>query len=75
MYPYQPLSDIMTYNTANKKKLKLIQKLQVIKRVAGSAISSYGNLTYIKITLKEINLTKDTFVLQMSQGDEVFIPI
>ena len=75
MYPIQPLSDMMTYNNANKKKQKLIQKLQVVKRVAGSAISSYGNLTFIKITLKEINLFKETFVIQMSQGNEVFIPI
>ena len=42
--------------------------------MAGSALSSFGNLTYIKITLKEVNLYKETFVIQMSHGEEVFIP-
>lgn len=58
MYPSQPLYEQMTFNNGVKKKKKLIEKLQVIKRVAGSALSSFGNLTYIKITIKEINLYK-----------------
>ena len=74
MYPDAPLYEQMTYNNIYKKKKKLIEKLQVIKRVAGSALSSFGNLTYIKITIREINLYKQTFVIQMSHGEEVYIP-
>lgn len=44
----------MNFNNETKKKHKLLQKLQCIKGIARDAFSNYGNLTYIKITLREI---------------------
>ena len=54
MYPEQPLYDMMAFNNECKRKIKMINKLLVIKGIAGSALSSYGNLTFIRVTLKEI---------------------
>lgn len=45
-----------------------------MKSMLGNILTGYGNLTYIKITLKEIKLTKQLFVMQIAQGEEVYIP-
>lgn len=39
-----------------------------------NALTGYGNLTYIKITLQEIKLTKELFALCVEKQEEVFIP-
>ena len=65
MYPEQPLYDMMAFNNECKRKIKHINKLLVIKGIAGSALSSYGNLTFIRVSLKEIKLTKELFVLKV----------
>ena len=45
-----------------------------MKCLSSNIMSGYGNLTYLKVTLKEIKLIKELFVMQVEQGDEVFIP-
>ena len=57
---YQPVSIIenIKFNNETKKKRKLLLKLQIIKNIAKSALTGYGNLAYVKITLQEIKLTK-----------------
>lgn len=64
----------MSYNNEMKRKIKMIQRIQIVKGFANHAFTGYGNMTYIKITLKEIKLSKELFVLQVQQGEEVFIP-
>ena len=46
----------------------------MIKGLAHASFTGYGNLTYIKISLKEIKLSKELFVLNTQTGDAVFIP-
>ena len=48
-----------------KKLLKILQKIQVVKGLAYKAFNGYGNFTYIDITLREVQLTKQLFVLNM----------
>ena len=45
--------------------MRTLQKLQVVKGIAHNMFSGYGNLTYIRLTLKEIKLAKQLFVLQI----------
>ena len=39
-----------------------------------NTFNDYGNLTYINITLQEIKLTKQVFMLSVGRQEEVFIP-
>ena len=63
MYPRVPLYELIKFNNFSKKKTKFLEKLQIIKFLAKGVITNYGNLTYINITLQEIDITKDLFVL------------
>ena len=74
MYPTVPIIEMIRYNNSSKKKSKLLEKLQIVKNIAKDAFTEYGNLTYLKITLQEIKLTKELFVLSVEKQDEVFIP-
>ena len=74
MYENQNKLDMNNQITEAKKKQRLLQKIQVIKALARNVFTGYGNMTYIKISLKEIKLSKELFVLNIQQGDEVYIP-
>jgi hypothetical protein len=74
MYPVKKQVDFRKYVIETKKKQKMLQKIQVVKGIAYKAFCGYGNLTYHKMTLKEIQISKQIFVLQIQQGEEVFIP-
>lgn len=39
------------------------------------AFSGHGRCSYIKIVLKEIELIKKIFILDIEQGEEVALPI
>ena len=39
------------------------------------AFSGYGRCTYLEIILKEIELLKDMFILDLEQGNELPIPM
>ena len=66
--------ELIKFNNQSKKKTKLLEKLQIVKSIAKNAFTGYGNLTYIKITLQEIKLTKELFALCVEKQEEVFIP-
>jgi len=63
MYPQNNSLDFMSYNNEMKRKTKMLQRIQIVKGFASHAFTGYGNLTYIKITLKEIKISKELFVL------------
>lgn len=75
MYPKQNFLHYYHQITSMKDKQRNLQKIQLVKSMTSNIFSGYGNLTYIKITLKEIKLIKEIFVMQLEQGDEVFIPM
>lgn len=56
MYPIKHQLDFQKYINDTKKSSKLLQKIQVVKGIAFKSFSGYGNLTFIRITLKEIQL-------------------
>ena len=66
--------ELIKFNKASKDKTKVLEKLQIVKNIAKDAFNGYGNLTYINITLEEIKLTKELFVLSIEKQEEVFIP-
>ena len=74
MYPVKKQADFQKFVNESKKKQQLLNKIQVVKKVAGKAFCGYGNLTYHRLTLKEIQIIKQIFVLQIQQCEEVFIP-
>jgi len=74
MYPRIPMFELIKFNKASKDKTKVLEKLQIVKNIAKDAFNGYGNLTYINITLEEIKLTKELFVLSIEKQEEVFIP-
>lgn len=38
------------------------------------AFIGYGRSTYLEIVLKQLQLVKELFILDIEQGDEVIIP-
>ena len=74
MYQQVDKLEAMTLLNQAKKQQIILHKLQIIKGFAKNIFSGYGNLAYIRISLREISLQKELFVLQMLQGQEVFIP-
>ena len=38
------------------------------------AFIGYGRCTYLEIVLKQLQLVKELFILDIEQGDEVIIP-
>lgn len=74
MYPVKRQVDFLKFVNESKKKQKLLNKIQVVKKIACKALCGYGNFTYHRLTLKEIEIIKQIFVLQIQQCEEVFIP-
>jgi len=74
MYPRVSIFELIKFNNAHKKKTKILEKLQIVKFIAKGIFTDYGNLAYINITLQEIKLTKDLFMLSVEKQEEVYIP-
>ena len=58
MYPVRHQLDFQKYVNDTKKTLRLLQKVQVVKGLAHGLFAGYGNMIYIRMTLREIDLTK-----------------
>lgn len=56
-----------------QKKLRhLRDKLNLLKNI--KAFSGFGRSTYIDIVLREIQITRELFLMDLSMGDDVIIP-
>lgn len=54
MYPVKKSVDFTRFANEIKKKQKMLQKIQVVKGIASRAFCGYGNVTYHRMTLREI---------------------
>lgn len=68
------IKDIIFYSMEIKQMEKKIKNIQLIRKMCPKLLTGYKNLTYIKLTLKEIQLAKKLFVHNIELGDEVIIP-
>ena len=72
MYPTMPINKLVNYRVKKKKLHLLRSKLTLMKNL--KAFSGFGRCTYIDIVLKELQVTKIMFMMDLCMGDEVIIP-
>lgn len=63
------MKNIISYKMHRKIKEELSMKLKLMK-----GLRAFHGLTYVEITLKQISLAKQLFILNIEQGEEAFIP-
>lgn len=72
MYEFQTAGSLVNYKLKREKLYKFHQKIQMLKQF--KFFSGYSQTAYLIITLKEIELMRKIFILDIEQGDEVVIP-
>ena len=72
MYPQKPMNKVVQYRVRKKKLYHLVSKLNLLKNL--KAFSGFGRCTYMEIVLKEIELAKEMFLMDLCMGDEVIMP-
>ena len=73
MYPAKQYSKLVNYRVNYKILKQHINKLKFMKNLKMG--SGYGRTVFIELLLREIELVKQLFILDISQGQEVSIPI
>lgn len=52
--------------------MNLLAKMKLMKKLR--AFIAFGQCTYNEILIKEIQLVKEIFIMDLEQGDEIAIP-
>ena len=66
--------DIINYSIDIKSKERSLKNIQLLKKLCPTILNGYNNLTYIKMTLREIKIAKQLFVHRIELGDESYVP-
>ena len=72
MYVQHETAKFVHYKNTRFQKVKLLNKMRLLLHL--KAFQSYGHCTYLEIMVKEKQLAREIFLLDVSQGDEVCIP-
>lgn len=68
------IKDIINYSIEIKCKERELQNIRLMKSMFCKILNGYNNLAYLRLTLKEIQISKQLFVFNVELGDEAFIP-
>ena len=52
------IKDIINYSMEIKNKERSLKNIQLLKKLCPKILNGYNNLTYIKMTLREIKVAK-----------------
>lgn len=72
MYPLIPINKLVNYRVTKKKMYLQCSRMNLMKNL--KAFSGFGRCTYLEIVLREIQLVKQIFILDLTMGDEVIVP-
>lgn len=72
MYFNKPMLYHVSYRSKKRLKLEMIAKIRLMKNL--KAFVGFGRCTYMDLCLKELEIAKELFVLELIQGDETIIP-
>lgn len=72
MYEFKPARNHVSYKVQKQRLTKFHDRIRILKNLR--AFSGYGRSSYIQIMLKDIELIKKMFILDIEQGEEVAIP-
>lgn len=70
IYCEKPIQNVIEFKMKRQMLEFGFQKLKLMRGLGG-----YRSVTSVELTLKKIELSKQLFLLTISQGDEVIIPI
>lgn len=72
MYTQHATAKQLKYKNIRYTKFKQLSKMRLLLHLR--AYKAQGQCTYLEILLKEKQLTREIFLLDVSQGDDVRIP-
>lgn len=72
LYMQRPYQKFVNYKNMKKGKEIQLNKMRLLKNL--KAFVGFGCCTFLEIALKEIELMKELFVMDLEQGDVILIP-
>ena len=72
MYQFKPARNLVSYMLKREHYCKFHQKIKLLKNL--KVFPSFRQPYNIQIAIKDIELVKKIFILDIEQGDEVIIP-